>query len=258
MARTRITMFSWGYYGWGSATEQLLQAVDVVEESRGFEPPIFVDIRLKRQVRAAGFRDNAFEKLLGPSRHRWMKSLGNLAIATRTGPPIQIADPKAAEELLDLAVEANKDGRRVIFFCGCAVPREGGKPFCHRDRVTTLLLAAARKRKQPLQVVEWPGEPLHVSDLEVSDKVIGDLEAGKSTIPLGNNPDLARFASLPHGAIVRVRSRSDKLLVITAPAVYKKGQWSLTPFGVFDDDQLASAKKKANSWRRSLGYEPRK
>src|SRR5262245_32015030 len=67
------TLFTRGYYGWGNATPQLVEAVDAVEASRGFEPPTFVDIRIRRTVRAKGFRGNAFEKLLGPTRHRWMK-----------------------------------------------------------------------------------------------------------------------------------------------------------------------------------------
>jgi len=29
-----ITIFSWGYDGWGTSTKQLLEAVDAVEESR--------------------------------------------------------------------------------------------------------------------------------------------------------------------------------------------------------------------------------
>jgi hypothetical protein len=82
----RMTIFTWGYYGWGNATPQLVEAVDAVETSRGFEPPIFVDIRIRRNVRAKGFVGSAFEKLMGPSRHRWMKSLGNKFIQTRTGP----------------------------------------------------------------------------------------------------------------------------------------------------------------------------
>jgi hypothetical protein len=40
---TTTTIFTWGYYGWGNATPQLVEAVDAVETSRGFEPPIFVD-----------------------------------------------------------------------------------------------------------------------------------------------------------------------------------------------------------------------
>ena len=108
------TLFTWGYYGWGNCTPQLVEAVDTVETSRGFEPPIFVDIRVRRNVRAKGFVGNAFEKLLGPSRHRWMKSLGNKFIQTRTGPDIQIADPSTADELLDLALESA--GANNVFF----------------------------------------------------------------------------------------------------------------------------------------------
>src|SRR3954468_16761455 len=98
------TLFTFGYYGWGNHTPQLVEAVDAVERSRGFEPPLFIDIRIRRAVRAKGFQGNAFEKLLGPSRHRWMKSLGNTFIKTRTGRNIQIAEPATADELLDLAV----------------------------------------------------------------------------------------------------------------------------------------------------------
>ena len=110
------TIFTWGYYGWGNATPQLLEAVDAVESSRGFEPPIFVDIRIRRNVRAKGFVGNAFEKLMGPNRHRWMKSLGNKFIQTRTGPFVQIAEPSAADELLDLAIESAGHNQRVLFF----------------------------------------------------------------------------------------------------------------------------------------------
>ena len=70
---------------------------------------------------------NAFEKLLGPPRHRWMKSLGNRFIVTRTGPHIQIAEPSAANELLDLALKAREHKQRVLFFCGCQWPRCNGE-----------------------------------------------------------------------------------------------------------------------------------
>src|ERR1035438_1266730 len=110
-----ITIFSWGYYGWGNATNYLDKAVNAVESGRGFEPPIFVDIRIRRAVRAPGFKGPAFEKLLG-ERHVWMPALGNKRIVTRTGKGIQIAKPEAVEELLDLAIRANRENRRLIFF----------------------------------------------------------------------------------------------------------------------------------------------
>src|ERR1035438_4748843 len=113
---TKTTLFTWGYYGWGNYTPQLVQAVDAVETNRGFELPIFVDIRIRRNVRAKGFVGSAFEKLLGPSRHRWMKSLGNKFIQTRTGPNIQIADPGATDPLLDLAIDLDQRKQRLLFF----------------------------------------------------------------------------------------------------------------------------------------------
>src|SRR6478736_5910064 len=107
-----ITLFTWGYYGWGNHTPQFVKAVDAVEANRDFRPPIFVDIRIRRSVRAAGFTGSAFEELLGKDRHRWMKSLGNKFIETRTGPDIQIAEPTAADELLDLAVDLARRKQR--------------------------------------------------------------------------------------------------------------------------------------------------
>src|SRR4051794_14123672 len=107
-----LTMFTWGYDGWGSSTCELKQAVDAVERERGYAPPYFVDIRLRRNVRAAGFRDSAFENLLGQSRYRWMRSLGNRGILNKGGPRLQISQPGAAEELLDLALTQNDRGAR--------------------------------------------------------------------------------------------------------------------------------------------------
>src|SRR5271165_6909489 len=113
------TLFMWGYYGWGNHTPDLVEAVDAVETRRGFQPPIFVDIRIRRSVRAAGFTGPAFERQVGHERHRWMKSLGNKFIVTGTGPGIQIADPTAAYELLDLAIESARGKQRLLFFCSC-------------------------------------------------------------------------------------------------------------------------------------------
>lgn len=144
MARS-ITIFTWGYYGWGNHAPPFVEAVDAVETSRRFEPPIFVDIRIRRSVRAAGFTGPAFEKLLGQDRHRWMKSLGNEFIKTKTGPNVQIADPSAANELLDLALESAKYKQRLLFFCSCQWPRYDGKIACHRTTVARLVLKAAKK-----------------------------------------------------------------------------------------------------------------
>lgn len=64
-----LTLFTFGYWGWGSATGELIRAIDSAERKKGFSPPVFFDIRLKRSVRAKGFRDDAFERLLPKGRY---------------------------------------------------------------------------------------------------------------------------------------------------------------------------------------------
>jgi hypothetical protein len=66
----KTTIFTWRYFGWGNHMPQLRKTVDVVEANRGFEPLFFVDIRIRRSMRAVGFTGPAFEKLVGPNRHR--------------------------------------------------------------------------------------------------------------------------------------------------------------------------------------------
>jgi hypothetical protein len=77
-----LTLFTWGFWGWGSSTRELVQAIDAFEKKRGFKPPIFVDIRLRRNVRAKGFSGVAFERIVGSARYWWMPELGNLNVAT--------------------------------------------------------------------------------------------------------------------------------------------------------------------------------
>src|SRR6266851_4311898 len=111
-----ITLFSWGYWGWGNATDRVVEAFDAAESARGFKPPIFVDTRLRRQGRAKGFVGNAFRDRVGQSRYHWMDDMGNLAIATGAG-GVEIKNPRAVTELLDLAARAGDENRRVILYC---------------------------------------------------------------------------------------------------------------------------------------------
>ena len=96
-----LTLFAFGYKGWGSTTAQLVEAIDKVEASRGFGPPVFVDVRLAREVRAKGFAGKAFETLLGKPRYRWIPDLGNPGV--KEGGDTRIKNPAAASLLLELA-----------------------------------------------------------------------------------------------------------------------------------------------------------
>lgn len=224
------TLFSWGYYGWGNATAQLVEAVDAVEKARGFEPPLFIDTRIRRSVRAKGFTGTAFEKHLGPERHRWMKSLGNKHILTRTGPFIQIAEPAAAADLLALAVAAGERRRRVLFFCSCEWPREEGKTACHRDAIADLVLAEARKRDRDVEVVEWPGGSPATLELEVTPAIFKSVKQGRATVPLGRPESLAPVAGLPWGSAVTLRSGESVLRIVSGPARCQPDGWVLPVF----------------------------
>ena len=251
-----LTIFSWGYRGWGNSNKQFVQAVDAIERSRGFRLPIFVDVRIRRSVRAKGFNGSAFEKLLGRSRHRWMRSLGNRYIITRSGPPIQIAEPSAAKELLGLALEAASDRRRLLFFCSCGYPKDGRRIACHRHVVGTLLLKRAQQSGVQTEVVEWPGGDPKRVNLDVSDEVFKAVEAGRVTIPLGNRPDLAEFAALPYGSVVKINSNGKSMRVISGPACFQAGEWVL-PILYDPAMPLSNLDEQAVKVRRSWRLEPR-
>jgi len=246
-----ITIFSWGYWGWGTSTTQLIRAVDAVEESREFEPPVFVDVRLSRSVRAPGFNGNSFEKKLGLDRHYWMKSLGNEEIRSKNKKAIHIADPLAAHELLYRAMDAHEQNRRVIFFCNCPVPRK-----CHRWEVTRLVLNVARKRNIAVELIEWPGgKPGHI-DLDVSPADFRSIANGRMTIPLGKRPNLLEYSAVAWGTTATICCNGDQIHRLVGPAVFERGDWALPVFYRFDDSKttLREYKQEASKMRAADGY----
>lgn len=248
------TLFTWGYYGWGNHTPQLAEAVDAVERSRGFEPPLFVDIYIRRTVRAKSFQGNAFEKLLGQDRHRWMKSLGNKFIQTRTGPNIQIAEPAAVDDLLDLAIGLGRRKQRLLFFCSCQWPRWDGEIACHRGTVAELVLAAAMKSGVPVEIVEWPGgEPSQI-DLDVTPQVFASVRKGRMTVPLGERPALAEVAGLPWCSIATLQAKGEKPHRVVGPAISQTTGWALPVLYCFFDpatgveEYRSESKNLRNGW----------
>jgi hypothetical protein len=258
MTVTKTTIFTWGYYGWGNHTPQLVEAVDAVERSRAFDPPLFVDIRIRRTVRAKGFQGNAFDKLLGQDRHRWMKSLGNKFIQTRTGPNIQIADPAAADELLDLAVDLARRKQRLLFFCSCQWPRCDGEIACHRTTVAELVLKAAKKRGVPVEIVEWPGGEARQIGLDVTPQVFAAVRKGRMTVPLVNEPDLADVAGLPWCSIATLKADGEKLHRVVGPAISQTTGWALPVlYCIFDPATgVEEYRKEAKTLRKGWGLIP--
>jgi hypothetical protein len=255
----RVTLFSWGYDGRGSSTRALVAAAAAAERARrprGFDAPFFVDVRLRRGVRAAGFRDGAFERRLGSSGYRWMPALGNAAIAQ--GGRMRLRDPSAVEELLDLALELAPERRRVLFFCSC--PSPAAATTCHRALVATRALAAARRRGLPLDIVEWPGgEPDGTPlVLRVTDAELRGL-AGKKNLPLPAARLPAALVGLPWGARVELRAPGRHQLVAAGPAQRRAGTWRLPLFlGADSDVEPARLLRAVRAERRRPGLERRR
>jgi hypothetical protein len=251
----QLTLFSFGYYGWGNSTPQLVQAVDAVERSRGFKPPIFVDIRIRRAVRATGFNGNAFGELLGEKRHHWIKALGNKQIETRTGPRIQIAEPIAVNGLLDLAMEAAADERRVIFFCGCEFPRFNGRVNCHRTTVAGLATKAANRRGVNVEVIEWPGGEPSRLDLPIDSKSFKDLLRGKLNVPT-DSMALGESASIAWGSTATISADGQEVKAVIGPAQFRRQAWQLPVFVWSDGYTFPEIRRESAKVRKSYGFEP--
>ena len=249
------TVFMFGYWGWGNNTGELVKAIDAVEESRGFKKPLFVDVRIQRNVRAAGFRGNAFEKLIGKSRYIWMPSLGNQSIVDHTS-DIKIKDPASVSLLLDKIIECGKEKKRILFFCSCEEPLN-----CHRSKVGELLLKNDNKRKINLEVVEWPGGNPGELKIEVSQTDFYKIKQGQKSIPINKLKDLATFAGLAWGTIATVKSGDDNYKVIIGPVKFQSKKWVLPVIDLYGTNdyqtlKISELKKEISDWRKYDNYSP--
>jgi hypothetical protein len=246
-----LTLFTWGYWGWGSTTNQLVEAVDATEAARGYKHPVFVDIRIRRNVRAKGFSGGAFEKMLGDGRYIWERRLGNANVAAGR-PGIKIADPSAAKSLLDTAAQLNEDRQRVIFFCSCEHLRG-----CHRESVADLVLQEAKKHGLVIEIVERPGNTPAVIDLEVPPSVLAAVARGRRTVPLSKAFDLSEQACLAWGSVVTLISGERSLPILTGPAIYQSG-WALPVLEHVEPGMNSSLLKDSSErLRRERGLEAR-
>jgi hypothetical protein len=259
----KLKAFTWGYWGWGSESKHFVRAADALERKRGFAPPVFVDLRIARGGRATNFKGNAFVDIVGSRRYVWMPKLGNKRIKSKKGKRIQIADPNASKDLLELIVDKAKIRQRIIMFCACEEPilkMHDGFPSCHRVEVASLLLKAARERGLKLELSEWPGESPVSIRIKADELQQRALATGARYIPIGPvESRLPTMAVLGWGSIVRFDTPQARWTVVTGPASIRKDRWRLE---VVHDGRFTgkgaetSAQKRGESFLRR-GYGPR-
>ena len=247
MEDAAITLFSFGYWGWGNSTPQLIEAFDALEHSRGFNPPLLVDIRISRSVRAPGFNNRAFETLAGADRYLHIPDLGNRAVIENTGEQITIADPAAAESLLDLAISEHARNRRLLFFCACKYQMEDGRPTCHRYEVGTLLLKAARKRDRQIVVTEWPGTEPQELNVTLPSEVLKKIRRGLKSVPLPKSKSLDHIAAIAWGSVVQCSSDGESFGLRVDRAMWHQG-WYLPVIGGVDEHAGPAAEPEARAW----------
>ena len=117
-----------------------------------------------------------------------------------------------------------------------------------------LVLQAAQRRGEHVEIVEWPGGEPGQIDLDVIPEVFASVRKGRMTVPFSKQPDLAVVAGLPWGSIATVHSAGDKLYRIVGPAIRQTDKWSLPVFPT-DAEGLPEYEKEAETLRRSLGLE---
>ncbi len=244
-----LEAFTWGYHGWGNQSRHFVRAVDDTEHLRGFTSPHFVDMRISRGGRAADFHGATFAGILGPDRYQWMPELGNPHISSKRGPRIQIADPSAAERLLDHVIEAHRRRQRIIIFCHCLEPvlkQDDGYPSCHRVEVGTLLLKAAARRHIALTISEWPGSapasvqieggPLQIKALKTAARYVPIAAAGRDPPPT---------AAIGWGSTITFSCDTQRWTIVTGPAMVRSGYWRHEVIEVSPEEL------------RKIGYGPR-
>jgi hypothetical protein len=242
-----LTLFSFGYWGWGNATSQLLRAIDAVERKRGFRPPVFFDIRCKRSVRAKGFSGDEFGRLLPRGRYRWSPRLGNVHIATKEK-GTKIDDPFSSRILLQEALRYARENRRIIFFCACEFPR-----YCHRHVVANLLLKDAERTGHQIRITEWPGGAPIRTRVRVTASIYEGIRAGRVNVRLSNRSLPRDLVGLPWGSIVDVFSGKEKVPIISGPAKYQNA-WILRIWDQHESKARgAKLRRTSQKWLNSKG-----
>jgi hypothetical protein len=244
--------YSFGYHGWGTNTKGLVKLAADWERDQGRQPPLWVDVRWRRAGRAPEFKDNRFAEATGGDAYLWMRGLGNRAI--ETGGPMSIADPTEAKALSDTIFEAHAAGRRVIFFCACDLVRVDGATTCHRDEVASLVLAAAKRAKRHLTIVEWPGGVPRNFEFKADDR---DLRGWDRLVIPQSLVTSGTPLLLPQATAFTFEGEAERLLAFLHTPIYSK-VWKYRILRCFGEkkSQAAIARERKNV-QQSYGLDPR-
>ena len=128
--KQEVGIFSFGYWGWGSRVKELKRSFLKFNKTTRGRGILWVDIRIRRNVRAKGFNGDKTEELFGAHSYVWMKDFGNVNILDgRNG--VTIKNYQAGfSQLCEVVKKAKRQNLDLILFCACECVSE-----CHRNNV---------------------------------------------------------------------------------------------------------------------------
>jgi hypothetical protein len=128
--KLEVGIFSFGYWDWGSRVKELRRRfLKYNKNSRG-RGILWVDIRIRRNVRAKGFNGDKPQQLLGKRNYVWLQDFGNEDILNhRAGVKIRNYE-EGFRQLRELVRRAKTSKNDLILFCSCECLSE-----CHRNNV---------------------------------------------------------------------------------------------------------------------------
>jgi hypothetical protein len=186
-----------------------------------------------------------------------MQALGNRSVETGAE-EMELNHAKAVRSLLDLALYAATERRRVIFFCACPYPKKKGKRACHRALVARLLLREAKRLNESVEIVEWPGGAPKKLTYALKQSEVGAVGSARKSLPVSW---LMRRSAVPkdlaYGSIlVLTDSRSNSRPLIVGPAFFES-EWKLPILAVGQPNQSAGELvSQGTRLRRAFGVEP--
>lgn len=123
-------IYSFGYWGWGSRVPELRRRFLKHNQNTRGRGILWVDIRIRRNVRAKGFNGDNPERLLGKCNYVWLPDFGNEDILSG-GTGVKIRNYQAGfHQLCEAVNRAKKANADLILFCACPNVSE-----CHRNNV---------------------------------------------------------------------------------------------------------------------------
>jgi hypothetical protein len=136
--------------------------------------------------------------------------------------------------LLDLAVNATLNARRIVFFCSCEYLMEDGELRCHRYEVGSLLLQQSRKQDQPIVITEWPGTEPQTLKLTLTPEVLKKLRRGLKSVPLPADLPLDLIASVAWGSVVNCFGDGEPFSARVSRAMWRPAGWYLPVLRVLE------------------------